>query len=342
LLARHVAAGQVSSKIFLTQPQERRLHMGLLGSVLGFLGAGQSSGQIASQYGNAENGVLGATQNGQQSINNSLANTTSNLNNAGAAAIAGVNNATTTANAGINAGVSAANGTLATTLANQNANLAPYLATGAAGAAGLTKLANNPNQFSFTPGDLTQDPGYQFQLSQGQSAITNQAAASGLAQGGNTLKALTQFGQGLAGTTYQQAFDRANTTFNTNQNATLADLTSAAGVGLNASNQFNTAAMNAGNGTAANITAGAGAVANNTLNDALYAGNTNTSLQEYLGTLGLQGSEFGANLGLTGATTAGNFGVGKGVAQAGGTAAQTNQLTSGLGTLGSLLAALGV
>lgn len=41
--------------------------------------------------------------------------------------------------------------------------------------------------------------GYQFQLGQGQQAITGSAAARGLLGSGATAKALTQFGQGLAG-----------------------------------------------------------------------------------------------------------------------------------------------
>lgn len=316
--------------------------MGLLGSVLGYLGTGQAAGEVASQYGNAENGVLGATQNGQTSINNSIAGTTGNVNNAGSTAISGVNAATGTANAGIGAGVASGNATLANTLAGQTQNLSPYLATGAAGATGLTSLAANPNQLNFAPtqAQLEATPGYQFQLQQGQEAIQNQASASGLVNGGNTLKALTSFGQGLAGTTYQNAFNNANTTFNTNQNATLNDLTAAAGTGLNASGQLNSAAQNAGNQIASNTIGGAGAQASNTLGAATYAGNTDTSLQQYLGTLGLQGSEYGAGLGLQGATTAGNFAVGKGEAQAGGTLGQTNQITSGLGTIGTLLSAL--
>jgi hypothetical protein len=315
--------------------------MGLLGSVLGYLGTGKAAGQVATQYGAAESGVLGATGDGQAGVNNAVGSANTNVNNAGTTAISGVNAATGTANAGIGAGVASGNTTLANTLAGQTSNLSPYLATGQTGANGLTSLAANPNQFSFTPGDLSQDPGYQFQLSQGQSAITNQASASGLANGGNTLRALTQFGQGLAGTEYQNAFNRANTTFNTNQNATLRDLTAAAGAGLNASGQLNSVTSNAGNQISANTIAGAGAQAGNTLGAATYAGNTDTSLSQYLASLGLQGSEYSAGLGLQGATTAGNFAVGKGEAQAGGTLGQTNQITSGLGTLGGLLASLG-
>ena len=50
---------------------------------------------------------------------------------------------------------------------------------------------------------LTQMPGYQFQLSQGLDATKRQAAAMGLGLSGNTLQALNKYGQGLASTSYQ-------------------------------------------------------------------------------------------------------------------------------------------
>lgn len=46
-------------------------------------------------------------------------------------------------------------------------------------------------------------PGYQFQLAQGTGALQNSAAASGGLLNGNTGEALVNYGQGLAGTTYQ-------------------------------------------------------------------------------------------------------------------------------------------
>ena len=51
---------------------------------------------------------------------------------------------------------------------------------------------------------LQQMPGYQFQLQQGLDAATAKANAMGLGLSGNTLQALTNYGQGLASTSYQQ------------------------------------------------------------------------------------------------------------------------------------------
>lgn len=50
---------------------------------------------------------------------------------------------------------------------------------------------------------LTQMPGYQFQLNQGLDATKRQAAAMGLGLSGNTLQALDKYSQGLASTSYQ-------------------------------------------------------------------------------------------------------------------------------------------
>lgn len=60
----------------------------------------------------------------------------------------------------------------------------------------------------FTPGQLQSDPGYQFDLSQGTNALNNANAASGNLDSGAALKQAQQFGQGLADTTYNNAFNR--------------------------------------------------------------------------------------------------------------------------------------
>lgn len=52
--------------------------------------------------------------------------------------------------------------------------------------------------------DVSQLPGYQFELQQGQNAIENSAASRGQALSGNTMQGLEQFGQGLASTQFQQ------------------------------------------------------------------------------------------------------------------------------------------
>jgi hypothetical protein len=71
---------------------------------------------------------------------------------------------------------------------------------------------------NFTPQNFleNQDPGYGFQLNQGQQALQNsQAAGSGILSG-SALKGLIGYNQGMASTGYQNAYDRwLNTQKNT-------------------------------------------------------------------------------------------------------------------------------
>jgi uncharacterized protein YoaH (UPF0181 family) len=59
--------------------------------------------------------------------------------------------------------------------------------------------------FSFDPNNITQNPGYQFQLQQGQRALNQNASAHGNVLGGAQQRQLQGFGQGLANT-YQNTF----------------------------------------------------------------------------------------------------------------------------------------
>lgn len=52
--------------------------------------------------------------------------------------------------------------------------------------------------------------GYQFQLGQGTQAIANGAASKGLLNSGATAKALTQYGQGLAGQSFNNYLNQVN------------------------------------------------------------------------------------------------------------------------------------
>lgn len=112
--------------------------------------------------------------------------------------------------------------------AQNQANNAPFLASGTAadktladqlGTSGNTSAAGYGSLSTpYNPGDLTQDPGYQFQLDQGTQALNRSAAAGGMLDSGAALKAAQQFGQGLAGTTYNNAFQRDLSTKQNNYN----------------------------------------------------------------------------------------------------------------------------
>lgn len=83
------------------------------------------------------------------------------------------------------------------------ANLAPFVG---AGTNALTQLQQLPGAPAFAPptfgAGFQQSPGYNFQMQQGIGAIQNSAAAHGGVVSGNTLKALNQFGQGVANQDY--------------------------------------------------------------------------------------------------------------------------------------------
>lgn len=289
--------------------------MSLFGDITGIIQGNSAKNQLDQQYLNAENGVVNAVKGGQQGVNTALTNAGTNVNAAGATAIGGVNAATGTANTD-----------LSTLQSQLTGNLNPYIGAGQQGVTSLANYAASNPTFSFDPNSTTQNPGYQFLAKQGANAVQNSAAAQGMAQGGLTAAALEQYGQGLAATYENQLFNQAQSQFQTNQNTTLANLSALTNTGLQANSQNNTVAQNLTGQQAAN-TIGAG----------VYAGNTNTSLQQYLAGLNTQGQEFNSNTGIQGSKLAGDYAVGYGGVQAAGTMNVGNQLTNGAVDLAGLL-----
>lgn len=139
-----------------------------------------------------------------------------------------------------------ADATLKRAGAQSNAAEQPFLASGTAANASLSNLLGTSGNTGaagygslttpFTPQDLQNDPGYQFQEQQGQQALDRQNAKAGDYFSGAALKGAQDYSAGLAGTTFNNAFQR-----NLSQNqATFGDLSSA-------SNSGQTAAANIGN-----------------------------------------------------------------------------------------------
>lgn len=139
---------------------------------------------------------------------------------------------------------------------NSSNYLAPIASIGIGSAANnsaqdaLLKQAKNNRalikpymNFNFSPGDLTQDPGYQFNLAQGDRALSRRQAANGNYFSGAAAKELQDYGQGLADNTYNSAFDRALRTNNQGLTGALA------GANINDSigNINATSAINQGN-----------------------------------------------------------------------------------------------
>lgn len=100
-------------------------------------------------------------------------------------------------------------------------NLAPFLNAGTGAIPTLESLLGlNPGGVGAPNATaLRASPGYQAMLNGGTDAINNHASATGGVRGGNTLKSLMQYGQGLADNTYQQYFSNVAGLAGTGQNA---------------------------------------------------------------------------------------------------------------------------
>jgi len=104
--------------------------------------------------------------------------------------------------------------------------------------------------FSFDPSQLGKLPGYQFELEQGKEAIQNAAQQAG-GIGGNALKALDQYGTGLAQQDYWNQYQAQYQAYTQHQQSLFDMLQTLAGSGQNAAANLGalgtTAAANAGN-----------------------------------------------------------------------------------------------
>jgi hypothetical protein len=104
-------------------------------------------------------------------------------------------------------------------------------------------LAPYTQGFSFNADNLQNDPGYQFNLAEGQQAQDRAQLARGGFFSGNALKEAQTFGQGLADNTYNSAFNRALQ----GRQAGLTGALAGAGVNTNIGDIRANAATNQGN-----------------------------------------------------------------------------------------------
>lgn len=88
-----------------------------------------------------------------------------------------------------------------------------------------------------------QDPGYQFRLKEGMQGLERSAAARGGLLSGGTLKGIQRFGQDLASTEYQNAFNR----YQAERTGTLNPFQAMAGQGQSATNQLTSMGTNYAN-----------------------------------------------------------------------------------------------
>jgi hypothetical protein len=179
--------------------------------------------------------------------------------------------------------------------------------------AGLSALAGMQDadfQRDFGASDFQADPGYEFRLAQGQKALERSKAASGILGSGGTLKALTDYAQGVASQEYGNAYDR----FNADRDRRFGRLSGIAGMGQNATNQMGQASANYGNNYG-NIAMGLGDVRANKIGAqaGILGGFISDVQQQAMDgmTMGMSGGMGGGGLGglgkMSGPSVAQNF-----------------------------------
>jgi len=104
---------------------------------------------------------------------------------------------------------------------------------------------------------FTADPGYAFRMSEGLKALDRSAAARGGLLSGSTLKGAQRYGQDLASTEYQNAFNR----YQTARTNTLNPFASLAGVAQSSANTLTNAAGTLGQNIGSNIIGAGNAMA---------------------------------------------------------------------------------
>lgn len=126
-------------------------------------------------------------------------------------------------------------------------------------------------------GGFQSSPGYQFQLGQGLQAIQNTSASRGGLAGGNTLKALQQYGTGLANQDWYNYINQLSTLSGVGENAAANLGNNAVTSGANIGN----ALIGAGNATAGGIVGSSNAIGAG-ISNALSGGVNNYLKYSYL------------------------------------------------------------
>lgn len=120
----------------------------------------------------------------------------------------------------------------------------PWIDAGVSALPKLQDMASQAPQFTAQDFQNNKDPGYDFDLQQGQQALERSAAARGGLQTGGTLKDLTSYAQGMASNEYQNAYNR----YMNNQSTQFNRLASVAGIGQTATGALGQAGANMANG----------------------------------------------------------------------------------------------
>lgn len=156
-------------------------------------------------------------------------------------------------------------------------DLAPWRKAGQTALGQLTTGLADGGDFnrSFTLSDFTKDPGYDFRLQEGQTALDRSAAARGGALSGAAIKGQTRYAQDYASNEYANAYNR----FNTDQTSRFNRLASVAGVGQTAA----TTIANNGTQTASNVANNTTSAGNAQASSYVGQGNAVTGAAQTLG-----------------------------------------------------------
>ena len=156
--------------------------------------------------------------------------------------------------------------------AQEQANLAPYRTAGdsAVGVASDLSGANGPAAANAAMANFQTDPGYQFQLQQGERAVDAGAASQGILRSGATIKGEDTFGQGLAEQDFTNYYNRLFGLSQLGETAAAGGSPSAIAAGNSANQAGLTQA-----GIYGNAAQGVGNAFNNYQNQSLYQARTN-------------------------------------------------------------------
>lgn len=145
----------------------------------------------------------------------------------------------------------------------EQANEQPYMQAGSDALTQLNGQMSTLNQ-PFTMSQFQEDPGYQFNLSQGLGAVQSSAAAQGHMLSSGELGNASNYAQSMASNEFGNAYNRY---MNTNQQ-TYNKLMGLVQVGQAGASNTNAAAMNTANNVSANQTAAGNASAAGTIGSA--------------------------------------------------------------------------
>lgn len=177
----------------------------------------------------------------------------------------------------------------------------PGAPTGMPGAPGTSGTPATPASFNpnaslvkpFTAADFTASPGYQWQLSQGLGAVNNAASVTG--PGGNTLKDLMTYGEGLASQDWWNAYNA----YTNNQSRVFNMLQTLSAGGANAGANLGGFASQVGGQIGSNIIGAGNAMAAGRIGQAnAFAGGANSVGNAFLLRNLMAGGGYGGGYGV--------------------------------------------